>query len=138
MATSSTISSSGGPIFFWREYEEPYGFLSQWYPSAFKARPKEADEKTFLTTEQYMMYHKAILFKDTEIADQIMIEPEPAKQRALGRKVKGYTDKGWKARREEIVEEGNWWKFTQYKEGNLKQLLLETGERELVEVDDLG
>lgn len=89
---------------------------------------------TFLTTEQYMMYQKAMLFKDKAIADQIMIEPEPFKQRALGRKVKGYTDKGWRANREKIVEEGNWWKFTHCKEGDLKKMLLKTGDRELVEV----
>lgn len=92
-------------------------------------------KKPFLTTEQYMMYHKAMLFGDTEIADRIMKEPKPSKQRALGRKVTGYTDKKWKGSREKIVEEGNWWKFSQSKVGNLKKMLLETGERELIEVN---
>lgn len=26
-----------GPVYFWREYDSPYDFLSQWYPSAFTA-----------------------------------------------------------------------------------------------------
>lgn len=34
-----------------------------------------------------------------------------------------------------IVEEGNWWKFTNSKEKvQMKEKLLETGDRELVEV----
>ncbi|KAL8823069.1 MAG: hypothetical protein Q9191_006206, partial [Dirinaria sp. TL-2023a] len=98
-------------VFFWREYDEPYGFLSQWYDSPFTApslssatatatsssassSPKNASGKnktlTFNTTEQYMMYRKAVLFSDFKIAGQIMREPEPNKQRALGRKVKGF------------------------------------------------
>jgi len=134
--TSSTIFSDGGPIFFWREYGNPYGFLSQWYPSTFTApSPNEGKgELTFLTTEQYMMFHKAMLFNDTLIANQIMLEPEPRKQKALGRKVKGFEGKEWKGNRERIVEEGNWWKFTQSKEERLREMLLETGNRELVEV----
>ena len=79
------------------------------------------------------MYHKAILFDDRGIADEIALEPEPEKQKALGRKVKGFDGKIWNAEREKIVEEGNWWKFTQPKEGDLKKMLLETGNRLLVE-----
>lgn len=120
----------------WREYEIPYGFLSQWYPSTFTASPPTptgAPPLTFLTAEQYMMYHKAILFDDQEIAVKIALEPEPSKQRALGRKVRGFDGKKWNAKREKIVEDGNWWKFTRSKEGDLRKMLLETGDRWLVE-----
>lgn len=139
---SATISPDGGPVFFWREFEEPYGFLSQWYPSPFTATAsngsQNTSEMTFLTTEQYMMYHKATLFNDNGIADKIMLEPDPQKQKALGRKVKGFENKKWKGKRDKIVEDGNWWKFTQPKEADLKKLLLNTGERELVEVGGMG
>lgn len=139
MAKSPTVNSTGGPIFFWREYESPYGFLSQWYASTFTAPApssmgKNALPMTFLTTEQYMMYHKAILFDDVEVADQIMLEPEPKKQKSLGRKVKGFDNKKWNGNREKVVEEGNWWKFTQSKEDVLRKQLLDTGDRMLVEV----
>ena len=83
-----------------------------------------------------MMYRKALLFKDTEIAAQIMREPEPKKQRALGRKVKGFEHKLWDREKSGIVEEGNWWKFTGTKGGDLGKKLGETGERELVEVSN--
>ena len=79
------------------------------------------------------MYHKALLFNDQEIAHAIALEPEPSQQKALGRKVKNFDQQKWKEKRETIVEEGNWWKFTQPKEGRLDSMLLETGDRMLVE-----
>ena len=48
-----------GPVYFWREFEEPYGFLSQWYECAF-----EHDGITYQHTEMWMMYQKAKLFGD--------------------------------------------------------------------------
>lgn len=134
-----TISSTSGPVFFFREFEEPYGFLSQWYASTFTAptspfAPKDAPHMAFLTMEQYMMYQKAIVFNDRDIADRIMLEPSPRKQKSLGRKVKGFDHKKWDKRKEQIVEEGNWWKMTQPKEGLMRKKLLKTGSRELVEV----
>lgn len=87
-----------------------------------------------LTMElKFRMYHKALVFDDQVTANAIALEPEPSKQKALGRKVKGFDDKKWNAKREKIVEDGNWWKFTQSKEGNLRKMLLETGDRLLVE-----
>ena len=90
--------------------------------------------KAMLTVKLYFrMYHKAITFDDREIADEIALEPEPSNQKALGRMVKGFDNKKWNAKREKIVEDGNWWKFTQPKEGDLRKMLLETGDRLLVE-----
>ncbi|MCJ1244741.1 hypothetical protein MMC30_001941 [Trapelia coarctata] len=133
---SSQFSSPSSPVYFWKPEEVPYGFLSQWYAFAFTAPSPIASEPdmTFVTTEQYMMYHKAILFNDHETAQKIMKTVKPAQQKALGRKVEGFTAKKWDAHKEKIVEEGNWWKFTSQKdEGALGKKLLETGERELVE-----
>ncbi|KAL8733784.1 MAG: hypothetical protein Q9181_003452 [Wetmoreana brouardii] len=133
---SSTISSSGSPVYFFREHEHPYGFLSQWFKTSFTApSPDKADHTmTFRTTEQYLMYHKAMLFKDQETADQIMLAPTPRKQKALGRKVKNFNGKVWDAHREQIVEDGNWNKFCDSKDASkLRDMLLETGDRELVE-----
>ena len=59
--TAPSISGdrSLGPVFFWREFEEPYGFMSQWYESAF-----EVNGVTYLTAEMWMMVQKAKLFGD--------------------------------------------------------------------------
>lgn len=96
-----------------------------------------------------MMYRKALLFSDTDIASRILREPSPKKQKALGRKVRNFDRKIWDEHKEAIVEEGNWWKFTAAKEDSnsrpgkkdplvgvkgLAERLLGTGERELVEV----
>ena len=82
------------------------------------------------------MYQKALLFRDNETAAKIMAATKPSKQRALGREVQGFTVEAWEQNREKIVEEGNWNKFCNAKEeAGLKQRLLETGARELVEVD---
>ena len=127
------------PVYFWREFEDaPNNFLSQWYGAAFTA-PTPSDPKEtmiFRTTEQYMMYHKAILFGDEETADKIMKAETPKEQKALGRKVKGFEGGKWDANKSRIVEDGNWYKFNnQTKEKGLKDQLLETGQRELVEVE---
>lgn len=47
--------------------------------------------------------------------------------------MRGFDGKKWNAKREKIVEDGNWWKFTRSKEGDLRKMLLETGDRWLVE-----
>jgi predicted NAD-dependent protein-ADP-ribosyltransferase YbiA (DUF1768 family) len=50
---------SSGPLFFWREFEEPWGFMSQWYDSPF-----EVDGVMYASTEMWMMIQKAKLFGD--------------------------------------------------------------------------
>ncbi|KAI6792437.1 hypothetical protein KC363_g1477 [Hortaea werneckii] len=57
---SSTSEEASGPIFFWREYEQPHGFLCQWYPSHFVA-PQVHPTHVFGCAEQYMMYRKALV-----------------------------------------------------------------------------
>ena len=82
-----------------------------------------------------MMYHKAMLFRDTETAEKIMAVTTPSEHKALGRLVKDFDKEKWAENRDRIVEEGNWNKFKNAKEGPaLRKLLLKTGERELVEV----
>lgn len=127
-------------MYFWRETEQPYGFLSQWYNAPFVAPGSEIDPSPicFKTTEQYMMYQKAIVFGDHMIAAQILEAVDPATQKSLGRKVQGFDKASWDVRKEKIVEEGNWYKFSTAENSGLKKLLLETGERELVEVQMPG
>ncbi len=81
------------------------------------------------------MYRKAMLFEDTETAEKIMAATTPSEHKALGRQVRHFDKAKWVENRDMIVEEGNWNKFRNAKEGpGLRELLLETGERELVEV----
>lgn len=141
MESSTGSPFSLRPVYFFREHEHPHGFLSQWTHAPFTAPSPDstATFMTFSTTEQYMMYHKAVLFKDPETAKQILLAHTPKQQKALGRKVKNFDEETWNAHREKIVEDGNWNKFSNSRGGTkLKDMLVETGDRELVEVGSLN
>lgn len=106
--------------FFWS------GPFSQWYPSKFTE-----NSVTFATAEQYMMYHKALLFMDFKIAEQILNTEEPHEQKALGRLVKGFNADTWNAVAKSIVYQGNYLKFTQNE--FLYSILMDTEDKILVE-----
>lgn len=101
--------------------DEPNGFLSNWYMSRF------ADEYgEFSSAEQYMMYRKAVLFGDDEIARQVMMLSSPVGIKALGRLVKCFDQKLWDENKYEIVKRGVQLKFSQNKE--LMECLLSFGD----------
>lgn len=85
-----------------------HGPFSQWHPSKIKYGPL-----SFNCAEQFMMYHKAVYFKDHDIASQIMATDEPAKQKGLGRQVAGFDIDAWAKVAKDIVFAGNLCKFTQ-------------------------
>ncbi len=82
--------------------------FSQFYPSNF-----EVDNLKFNCAEQFMMYSKAITFNDNEIAEQILKETKPAKQKKLGRSVKNFDPDKWTELSVQVVYKGNYAKFTQ-------------------------
>lgn len=134
--TTSSSSLDGGPIYFWRETEQPYGWMSQWY--AYEMRDGSDSTIVYPTAEHYMMYQKARLFNDSKVAGEVLAGSElhPRKIKTLGRKVVGFDEATWVAERERIVQEGTWLKMTEpARDGqvNLGELLLATGDRELVE-----
>ena len=98
---------------------EDYGFLSNWYLSDF-----QIDSITFTSMEQYMMYKKAVCFKDENIAKQILAEKNVSKIKELGRLVSGYDDHIWNGVRQIIIYEGLLAKFSQNE--FLKGRLLDT------------
>lgn len=108
--------------FFWKS-ASPF---SQWHFAKFKI-----DGITFNCTEQYMMYKKAMLFDDVDIAQQVLDTQMPVDQKRLGRKVKNFNKEVWENNCKEIVYEGNYAKFTQNK--HLKEKLLSTSGTTLVE-----
>lgn len=105
---------------------EVNGFLSNWYKSSFIL-----DGVKFSSEEQHMMYSKAVLFKDTEVAAKILQTEDPAAIKALGRMVKNYDDAIWCARSYEIVKRGLYAKFSQ--NPRLRKKLLSTGNLLLAE-----
>lgn len=107
-------------IFFWN------GIYSQWHMSKFVI-----DLVEYNCCEQYMMAKKALLFNDMDSYDAIMEAKRPADQKSIGRTVKGFVKNKWEAVCRDIVYDANYAKFTQ--NANLKNQLLESGDRELVE-----
>ena len=105
---------------------EDYGFLSNWYLSDF-----QIDGITFTSMEQYMMYKKAICFKDENIANQILAEKNVAKIKELGRLVSDYDEHIWNGVRQIIIYEGLFAKFSQNE--SLRSKLLDTKYSTLVE-----
>ncbi|CAG9983170.1 unnamed protein product [Clonostachys byssicola] len=133
------------PLFFYGTGKK-YGEFSQWYHAKFSVLKGEIysavglptsklerpdDPVNFMTAEQCMMYCKAMRFGDLGTADKILLTPEPRKQKALGRQVKGFTEAEWDAVKFEVVQLANVAKFSQNEE--LRAVLLGTGDRELVE-----
>ncbi|KAK6005270.1 hypothetical protein QM012_008049 [Aureobasidium pullulans] len=116
------------PVLFHREFDEPHGYLSQWYISSFT---DPSTGQTYNCAEQYMMHQKAVFHHDDTTAASILATPYPKDQKALGRCVANWDEDAWNEIREKIVEEGNYLKFSHNKE--LRDRLLLTGERELVE-----
>ena len=107
-------------IFFWG------GVFSNWAPSKFII-----DGVTFSCGEQYMMYKKALMFGDYDMAKAIMGTKNPKEQKQFGRQVKGFKDDVWTKYCRDIVYDGNVAKFTQ--NPDMLDELKSTGNKEFCE-----
>jgi len=85
----------------------------------------------FRNSEQYMMYRKAKLFGDDDMATLILTQSSPKEVKALGRKVKPFDDDTWRTHARNIVADGLRLKFAQNE--HMKATLLSTGTKVLVE-----
>lgn len=119
---SRSSSQSERFLFFYRD-ASPF---SQWYPASF-----ELEGQQFTSAEQYMMYGKAQLFGDRDIAARILQADHPRQQKALGRQIQRFDDELWDREAKNIVYRGNHAKFTQNPE--LLLVLLATAGQTLVE-----
>ena len=111
-------------LMFWGHRSSPDGritktCLSQWFESPF-----ELNGEIYQTSEHWMMASKARLFGDHEVSMQILKASDPQTAKELGRAVKNFDDRIWKANRRRLVTEGNVAKFEQNEQ--LKSFLLST------------
>ena len=106
--------------------DEQYGFLSNWYLSDFTV-----DGVSFSSMEQYMMYQKAVVFKDKDIASKILKTDDVERIKEYGRQVSNYNDTIWNGMRQIIIYKGLLEKFRQNEK--LKKALLDTGDDILAE-----
>jgi ribA/ribD-fused uncharacterized protein len=110
-------------MYFFHGYQNP---LSNWHKCNFKVKGL-----LFNCMEQYMMYCKAMVFRDYITAALIYKSSSPKEQKALGRIVKNFDEETWVDKREAIVRRGLLSKFDQNRE--LKEFLLITGHATIVE-----
>ena len=107
-------------VWFW------YGPISNFWPCKFTENGIE-----YNCSEQYFMAQKAKLFNDTYTENEIMKVHSPKFQKRLGRTVDNFNQSVWDSNCEEIMIRANRLKYSQNPE--LKQLLVNTGNKEIVE-----
>ncbi|RBB31883.1 DUF1768 domain-containing protein [Burkholderia reimsis] len=109
-------------VLFWRTAD----IYSNWHPASFVE-----DGIQFANTEQYMMWRKAKLFGNDELAVAMLAISNPRKLKALGRTVQGYQEDVWERERVLVMVRACYLKFSQ--NSAMREELLATGERLLVE-----
>lgn len=107
-------------IGFYSENDQDTGCFSNWYQAEFDYAGVH-----YLSAEQYMMAHKAKVFRDWESYDQIMKSSDLKEIKALGRHVREYDDTLWSSIRQHIMRRGIRAKFQQNTDIRLK--LMKTG-----------
>lgn len=113
-------------IGFFHENEE-YGCFSNWYPAEFKYAGH-----TYANSEQFMMYHKVMMFHKHELADQIMETDDPAKCKKIAAQHFPEFDAAlWEKTCQTIVKRGVKAKFQQ--NPDIRKILLGTGNALLAE-----
>ena len=100
--------------------------FSNWYMMPFVHRGKN-----FNCGEQYMMYKKAMLFCDYDVAEMIMEQSAPRKQKFLGREVRAFDKQVWDTACRPIMKDGLTSKFMQ--DTYSLNTLLDTGDTIIVE-----
>jgi ribA/ribD-fused uncharacterized protein len=147
-----TFCSHDPKKYFKSELNGDEACFSNFYESVFSVRPEKLFQYlkikqpemvfpkriVFQCVEQAMMYGKALLFGDYQVATEILETPDPAKMRdtgmkcrELGRKVKGYNDEVWGNTRYKYVRMLVYEKFRQNQK--LREILMGTGDYVIVE-----
>ena len=99
----STRSQGGITAFFTK-----YSILSNHYRCSFKE-----DENTHSSVEQYLMFHKAMHFKDLALSKRILETDDPVEAKSLGKTVSNFNLPAWKAVQDERMKNGLRAKFRQ-------------------------
>lgn len=106
-------------IGFYHEYDD-YGCFSNWYSAGFDYAGKH-----FANSEQFMMYHKVMMFRKYELADMIMDTEDPSKcKKIAGQKFPEFVSELWEKTCYAIVKRGVKAKFVQNED--IQKTLLDT------------
>ena len=107
-------------IYFWN------GELSNWFYCNFKYKGH-----SFKNSEQAFMWEKAMHFGDILTAEEILKEPNPRRNKQLGKEVKNFDTNIWKEVSYKYMIDVNMSKWTS--SDYLKNILLKTNDKILVE-----
>ncbi len=125
-ARAGVLACGTGFVGFYHEYEEN-GCFSNWYEAEF-----DYGREHFLHTEQFMMYHKVLMFGRSDLAAAIMKEEDPLVcKRIAGQKFPEFRGDVWEANCKTIVKRGVRAKFLQ--NPDILKTLLGTGNAILAE-----
>ena len=113
-------------IGFYHEYEE-HGCFSNWYHAEFDYAGKH-----FTSAEQFMMYHKVMMFRQYDLGERILQSDSPSEMKKLGRTYfPEFNADVWDKASYTIVKRGVRAKFEQ--NPDILKELLDTGENLLAE-----
>ena len=139
-----SLPPTQGFTLFYGHTKGPDRVFSNFYPSEFKdpslypdlevlARYRDSEGAiVFQHVEQYMHALKAIIFKDFDTLDKIMVQgSDPATSKRLGRAVSNFDEEVWGSVARQVVARGCLLKFQQSEE--LRTAMEKTGETALVE-----
>ena len=112
--------------------ENVHAFFGELSPfSNFHKAPFELENINFFCTEQFIQWKKATLFNNDDSADQILVSSSAQECKELGKNIRGSNEEKWKREAEDLCYPGLLATFTQ--NHCLKEMLLSTGNQELVE-----
>ena len=121
-STEDRISIIG----FYHEYDS-YGCFSNWYPAEFDNAGKH-----YANSEQFMMYHKVMMFGREDLAEKIMQTSDPKQCKAIaGQPFPEFRSATWEATCYTIVKRGVKAKFSQ--NAGIRNILLHTKDALLAE-----
>ena len=113
-------------IGFYHEYDG-YGCFSNWYSAPFDYAGKH-----FAHSEQFMMYHKVMMFGKRDLADKIMRTNDPGKCKSIaGQRFPEFDSDLWNRTCYTVVKRGVRAKFAQHED--ILGILLGTGNAILAE-----
>ena len=118
------------PLYFYGHTGDT-GFLSNFFPCSFSMNLNDGTNQTYVSAEQAIMHHKAMLMGDKSTADAIMKAIAPMEAKRLGRRVSPWNEELWATQRPILAYNVLSAKFTQ--NSQLMEKLRATAPRLLVE-----
>ncbi len=103
-------------FFYGHSKNKAYKEFSNFYPVEFSALSYCSEEESmYISSEQYLMSEKALLFGDNTMHDKIMECATSAQAKKYGRQVSNFNEKVWNDKKEKIMTQGLLYKFSSEK-----------------------